>query len=540
MWPKDWRATTWTRLAQPWDIVIVGGGIVGDGGLRAAAQRSWRALLVEQRDFAWGTSSRSSKFVHGGLRYLKDLDFSMAWQSIRGRQALLQAGPGLVTPLDFLLTRHAGGRPGRLGYELALTLYDLFAGRRDYRRFTRAQLRRRIPDLADADLLDSFACTEAQTDDARLTLRVLSEGLAAGGLALNYVRAEAVVREAGRVVGVQLRDQIEGRTARVSAPLVVNATGAWADQLRGQRAEGRLIRPLRGSHLVFPARRLPVADVVSLAHPWDQRPVTIAPWQGVTLVGSTDVDHAGALDDEPRITPAEAAYLMAAVDRAFPALGLTPAEAQASYAGIRPVINTGKRDPSKESRDHVILYDQGLVTVTGGKLTTFQAVAEDVLRSGPGRTAPAARRSAAPALEPLRVEVDLPEPARSRLLGRYGNRAGQVVASARPGDLEFIPGTSALWVELRWAARHEAVMHLEDLCLRRVGLGLLLPEGGKQLLPQVRAICQPELGWDEARWEAEEAAYTTLWNGHYRPPDPALIPEWRAGRPAALAPIEPA
>ncbi len=181
MWPKDWRATTWTRLAQPWDIVIVGGGIVGAGVVRAAAQRSWRALLVEQRDFAWGTSSRSSKFVHGGLRYLKDLDFSMAWQSIRGRQALLQAGPGLVTPLDFLLTRHAGGRPGRLGYELALTLYDLFAGRRDYRRFTRAQLRRRIPDLADADLLDSFACTEAQTDDARLTLRVLSEGLAAGG-----------------------------------------------------------------------------------------------------------------------------------------------------------------------------------------------------------------------------------------------------------------------------------------------------------------------------------------------------------------------
>ncbi len=528
MWPKNWRGESWASLNQKWDLVIVGGGIVGAGILREAARLNLHALLVEQRDFAWGASSRSSKFVHGGLRYLKDLEFGMAWKSIRGRQQLLKDGQGLVEPLDFLLTRHKGGKPGLLGYKLALILYDLLAGHRDHRHYSIEQLRLLAPLLAEEGLIDSFACTEAQTDDARLTLRVLSEGLAAGGLALNYVRAETVLREAGRVVGVRLRDQIEGRTAQVNAPLVINATGAWADQLRRQAADSRLIRPLRGSHLVFAAWRLPVARVISIYHPLDQRPVTIAPWQGVTLVGSTDVDHQGSLDEEPRITPDEVAYLMAAVEYTFPGLGLTLNDVMASYAGIRPVVNTGKTDPSKESRDHVILYDHGLLTVTGGKLTTFQAVAFDVLRTVPGQAVPASIRRDAPALDPVRINLDVPEPARSRLLGRYGNQADEVVGMAQPGDLEFIPGAMVLWVELRWAARYEAVMHLEDLCLRRVSLGLLLPEGGQSLLPQIRAICQPELGWDDARWETEQSNYSALWKQHYSLPDPALIPDWRA------------
>lgn len=526
MWNGNWRSTT--SLDKTWDLVVVGGGIVGAGIMREAARLGLRVLLVEQRDFAWGTSSRSSKFVHGGLRYLKDLDFRLAIESVRGRRKLLNDGHGLVYPLDFLLTRHYGDKPGAIGYEVALTVYDLLAQHWSHRRYSIAQLKQVFPQISEAELLDSFSCAEAMTDDARLTLRVLGEGIAAGGIALNYVRAEKLLRDDNQIVGIQLRDAIDGRVLQVSTHVVVNATGAWVDQLRSQVVDSRVMRPLRGSHLVFPGARLPVTQVLSLNHPVDKRPVTIAPWHTVTIVGSTDLDFHGPLDDEPHITPSEVAYLMAIVEYAFPKLNLSLKDVLACYAGVRPVIDTGKADPSKESRDHMVLYDNGLLTVTGGKLTTFQAVAFDALQAIPRDRMNVSIHRNEPALTPIRVELDLPQPIQARLIGRYGNDAAKVFTIAQDGDLEFVPGTKVLWIELKWAARYEAVEHLDDLMIRRVALGILLPEGGQALLPKVRAIVQPELGWDDARWEAEQAHYCELWTRCYSLPHHELVPDWRA------------
>ncbi len=532
MWDKNWRERVWAELDGGWDIVVIGGGITGAGILREAARLGLRVLLVEQRDFAWGTSSRSSKLVHGGLRYLAHGQLRLTWHSVREREHLLEDGPGLIDPLGFLLATHKGDKPGRWTYSAGLSLYDLMALHWTHKRFNAEEFRMLAPHITAEGLKGGFRYGDAQTDDARLVLRVIREAVADGGVALNYVAAEALLREEGRVVGVRLRDQAMGRSAEARARVVINATGAWADRLRGQVGAPGRIRPLRGSHLLFPAWRLPVAQAVSFLHPVDRRPVFIFPWEGATLVGTTDVDHDHPLDQEPRISPQEVAYLMAAVQHQFPSRGLTLDDVIATFAGVRPVIGTGKEDPSQESREHVIWEEGGLLTVTGGKLTTFRLIALDALRAVRDRLPDLPPvRGDVPVLNPVNVALPggerLDETARRRLLGRYGADAPALVAAAGPGELERIPGTESLWAELRWAARAEGVVHLDDLLLRRLRLGLLLPEGGRALLPRIRRICQPELGWDDARWEAEQAAYLDLWRRHYSLPERERIPDWR-------------
>jgi len=534
MWTGNWREEVWREVERPYDILIVGGGITGAGILREAARLRLRALLVEQKDFAWGTSSRSSKLVHGGLRYLKEGKIGLTRASVSEREHLLAEGPGLIDPLGFLLATYKSDKTGRLVFRAGLTVYDLLALQWSHRYYSPRDFQMLAPHLTAAGLKGGFRYGDAQTDDARLVLRVIAEAVADGATAVNYVAAEQLLRdENGRVHGLILRDQLTNQTASVTARVVVSATGAWADELRGQVGGKARIRPLRGSHLVFPNWRLPVAQAISFLHPIDQRPVMIFPWEGVTLVGTTDVDHARTLDKEPCISPDETAYLLAAVASQFPSLGITLGDVVAAFAGVRPVIGSGKEDPSEESRDHVVWEENGLLTVTGGKMTTFRLIALDALKEV-RHLLPDLPELAdnLPVLNPVDVALlggeQLPEEARRRLLGRYGAAAPALVAAAQAGEQDIIPGTQTLWAELRWAARAEAVSHLDDLLLRRVRLGILLPEGGAALLPRIRAICQTELGWDDGRWQSEQAAYLALVRGCYSVPDAALIPDWRA------------
>jgi glycerol-3-phosphate dehydrogenase len=257
-------------------------------------------------------------------------------------------------------------------------------------------------------------------------------------------------------------------------------------------------------------------------HPRDGRPVFVYPWEGVSLVGTTDVDHAADLQEEAAITPAEVQYLMEALDFQFPRLQLVQDDIVATYAGVRPVIDSGKSDPSKEGRDHAVWLENGLLTVTGGKLTTFRLIAIDALKH------------IAPLLPHWKDSLQLtplfaPHPAlptlpglttqqRQRLQGHYGAHAAAVLAAAQEGELRTVAGTETMWVQLRWAARAEAVVHLEDLLLRRTRLGLLLRGGGVELLPRIRAMCQSELGWSDDRWEAEQVDYLALWQRSYSLP----------------------
>ncbi|MEW6761750.1 MAG: glycerol-3-phosphate dehydrogenase/oxidase [Pseudomonadota bacterium] len=506
-----------------WDLLVIGGGITGAGILLEASRRGLKALLVEQRDFAWGTSSRSSKLVHGGLRYLAEGRLRLTRESVREREALLRDAPGLVEPQGFAFADYGASRRKRRSFLAGLAVYDFLAGRRERHWLDADGFAMLAPNVGHAGLQGGIRYMDAKTDDARLVLRVLDEAREYGAETRNYVAVESLLRTDGRVIGARLRDARSGGGIDVNARVVVNATGAWAGGLAGQGASPRL-RPLRGSHLVIPAWRLPLAQAVSLMHPGDGRPVFAFPWEGVTLVGTTDIDHGQELAREARVTRAEFDYLMAALRAQFPQLDLSGADVVATYAGVRPVLDSGSHGaPSKETREHLVWDEPGLVGVTGGKLTTFRAIALDTL-AHVARQLPHWR----PDLRPQPVFAHrarptgphrIPAALLQRLAGRHGRHAQDLVNAAREGELEFIPGTLTPWAELRWAARTESVHRLEDLLLRRTRLGIQLHEGGAAHLARIRAICQPELGWSDARWDTEQRDYLALWRAHYSPLD---------------------
>jgi glycerol-3-phosphate dehydrogenase len=524
MWQHDWREKIWSALDREWDILIIGGGITGAGILREATRAGLRALLVEQHDFASGTSSRSGKMVHGGLRYLKNAQIKLTIESVRERDRLVREGRGLVTPNAFVLANFRGDNPPAWVFGAGLMIYDTIALKWQHQHLSAERARELVPELASRELIGAYRYFDAQTDDARLVLRVLREAVNAGGVALNYARVENLLREqSGDVAGAALRDVETGRTREIRARVVINATGAWADVLRARGdLQKQHLRKLRGSHLIFPFARLPLTRAVTFLHPRDKRPLYALPWEGVTLVGTTDHDEKN-IETNPAITAQEIVYLMDAVKYVFPTQELTARDIQSTFAGLRPVVDTGNPDPSKESREFVLWEESGLLTVTGGKLTTFRLMAQDALNAARHRL-PNMKR----VIVPQRVLDRLPHDemvrrafspqTRLRLMGRYGADTRAMLDAAREGELERIENLNALWAELRWAARAEGVVHLDDLLLRRVRLGLLLPRGGMDCLKKIRAIAQGELGWDDARWEREEKMYADLWTRCYAIP----------------------
>ena len=276
------QSRTAVKPQGPLDVIVVGGGVNGVGIARDCALRGYRVALVEKNDFAWGTSSRSSKLVHGGLRYLRDFQIGLTRASVRERERLLEEGPGLIDPMGFLLATYKGDRPPGWVFEAGLTVYDLLALRWSHQQYNAHDFQLLAPHITTQGLQGGFRYGDAQTDDARLVLRVIREAVRAGGVALNYAGVEALLCDGDSCVnGACIVDTTDnGRQSEVRARAVINATGAWADHLRGQVGGEPRIRPLRGSHLIFPAWRFPVAQSISFLHPRDQRPVFIFPWEG--------------------------------------------------------------------------------------------------------------------------------------------------------------------------------------------------------------------------------------------------------------------
>lgn len=511
-------------MEKDWDLIVIGGGITGAGVLWEATRLGLKTLLVEQRDFAWGTSSRSAKLVHGGLRYLKEGRIWLTWESVKDRERLLREAPGLVEPLEFLMPIYKGAGPGKMAMKAGLVLYDLMAGKKRHRFLLPGEVASSMPHIEQDGLQGGFRFVDAQVDDARLVLRIIREAVRSGAYAMNYSSVAELNRDArGRVVGVTLEDTETRGTREISASAVINATGAWAERLHQSPEPGKHLRPLRGSHLVFPRAALPVDHAIGLIHPVDRRPVYVLPWEGAVLFGTTDLDHREDLSLEPSITGDEVSYLMECLRAFLPSLPISPADCLSTFAGIRAVLSKGKLAASQESREHVVWVENGLVTVTGGKLTTFYRLAADaVAAAGPFLTGVEKRVQSRPLFSRPTETVDLakslPEHIKIRLFGRYGMDALELLSMASPEDLEPIPHTNTVWAEVPFAARFEQVRHLSDLLLRRVRIGLLTPRGGEDFMERIRALCEPWLPWDSSRWNEEIRRYLGNWKRAYGVP----------------------
>ncbi len=476
------------------DVLILGGGITGAGVALDATLRGYRVALVDQGDFASGTSSASSKLIHGGLRYLEQADFALVYEALRERALLLRNAPHLVRPLLFGLPFYHGMRRPPWQWRLGLTFYDLLAGRGNLGRsrpLSARQLLNRCPNLRRQGLLGGAAYFDAQMDDARLCLEVIRAAAEQGAVVANYVAALGFEFQNGRVAGARLSDRVAGRTLTVRARQVLNATGPWVDRVRRLAGEDApLLRPTKGVHLLLPDSGH--HDALLLLHPRDGRVFFVLPWHG-TLLGTTDTlcDEA---PDALTVTAADVAYLLEGYNHYFND-SFSEREVLSSFAGLRPLLAARAGAPSALSREfRVFVGPSGLLSVAGGKYTTYRHMAEVVTdelgrhlgRRGWCRThqfrlgAPAEpwpaflQRTQAELCDRLGLDV----PTAAHLVERYGRRVGEVVAYLRrPGGLEPVAaGEPELRGEWEYQRAHEMALFPADHLLRRTRLGLLRPE----------------------------------------------------------------
>lgn len=530
--------------SEPWDMLIIGGGITGAGIAREAARRGLAVLLIEQKDFAWGTSSRSSKMVHGGLRYIASGDFKTTLHSVRERERMLNEASGLVNEMHYVMPHYKGKFPPPWIFNNLLRVYDKLAGKHYFKYVKKDAFLSLNPHIKQDKFLGASQFSDAVTDDSRLVMRVLDEAIHDGAHAINYLKAESLItNEQGLVVGATLKDtstEDSGDTYDVQAKVVVSATGAWADTLRMQASKQteqsfhKQIRPSRGSHLVVSQERLPLNQAYTFLHPVDKRAIFVFPWENRTVLGTTDLDHPPLDDTEVGITNVEVDYLLTATNDLFDDVDISRKDVISSWAGVRPLIsdgNDGKRvSPSKEKRDHSVWLDNNLVTVSGGKLTTFRLIALDVLKVCQKLLeldVSATQDNGAYSSQVFSNQTStnpkftaLPPLLQKRLKGFYGLQLDTLLELAHENDLAYIPDSNTIWAEVRFAARYEQVIHLDDLLLRRTRLGLILPDGAMRPLisQRVKKICQQELGWSEQKWQQEADRYQALWQRYYHLP----------------------
>jgi glycerol-3-phosphate dehydrogenase len=526
------------------EVVVIGGGITGAGVALDAASRGYSVALLERDDFAIGTSSRSSKMVHGGLRYLQNFDLGLVREALLERQLLVQLAPHLVYPTPFLVAALGEEKRDRK-VGIGLNMYDVMAttrvgrGRREmrsshdkgedfywspdrHRTIGHDEVLELVPALASRDPHDAYLFYDCQTDDVRLVLTVLGEAERYGAVMLNGAEVVEVTGGRGASSGVAFVESDSGERIEVAADHVVNATGVWADAIRPEVVEEEdvpRIAPSRGTHLVLDARDLPMGSAACIVPAGEGRMIFALPWYGRTLIGTTDNDFDGDTR-HPRPGSDEVEYLLDAAN-AFFGTSLGPGALVGAYAGVRPLISSGDPRKSVDISRKEELYEtsSGMLTITGGKLTTYRRMAKltvDRLVEREGRVAPCRTAEVPLGMEARPADLEAPdgvgEEALAQLAFRYGHAARRVLALARERPelaAPIVPGRPDLLAEVVLAARHEQARSLADVLLRRTRLGILAaPElRDPEARRPIAATMGVELGWSAAQVEAEIAAW---------------------------------
>ncbi|MFS8096561.1 glycerol-3-phosphate dehydrogenase/oxidase [Lentzea alba] len=558
------REDSWQRLgADTFDVVVIGGGVVGVGAALDAATRGLRVALVEARDLASGTSSRSSKLFHGGLRYLEQLEFGLVREALRERELMLnRIAPHLVKPVSFLypLSNRIWERP----YTAAgLFLYDTMGGARSVpgqKHLTRAGALRLVPALKRDALIGGIRYYDAQADDARHTMMVGRTAAHYGAVVRTSTQVVGFLREADRVSGVRVRDVEDGREVDVRAHAVINATGVWTDELQrlsGSRGRFR-VRASKGVHIVVPRDRIVAESGMILRT--EKSVLFVIPWRNHWIVGTTDTDWNLDLA-HPAATKHDIDYILEHVNSVL-ATPLTHDDIEGVYAGLRPLLAGESDSTSKLSREHAVArVSPGLVAIAGGKYTTYRVMGADAVDAAhvdlPGRIQPsitdkvplvgadgyhalvnqADQLAAKHGLHPYRVR---------HLLDRYGSLVHEVLSLAvdNPELLKPIPASpDYLQVEAVYAASHEGAMHLEDVLTRRTRISIEYAHRGVDSAEAVARLIAPVLGWDEDAIKREVEVYNTRVEAErasQTQPDDQAADAVRAAAPEARAQlIEP-
>jgi glycerol-3-phosphate dehydrogenase len=510
------------------DVVVVGGGVTGAGAALDAASRGLSVALVEARDLASGTSSRSGKTLHGGLRYLQQLNFSLVRQAAHERNLLVSTlAPYLAHPTRFLIPLEIP-LISRGFYGAGVALYDLMGGLSTplprHRHLGRARTLRTMPALRPDRVRGGIQYSDAIVDDARLTMVLARTAAANGAVVITGAPVTGMTRSGGRVTGVSVRDTETGDEFDIAAGVVINAAGVWAEDVQELGGEsGVRMRPAKGIHLVVPADRIEsatgliakTADSVLVVRPWAQGRF----W----IIGTTDTPYSEGRDD-PTATQTDVDYLLGEIN-GWLTRPLGEADVLSTYAGLRPLVTGGAKSTAQLSRDHSVLDGpDGLVTVVGGKYTTYRAMAKDAVQHAIaqlGIPVPDSQTARMPlvgvgAVGPASfAEGDL-----LRLGERYGSLLGELDGMVRVdptlADL-LVPGEPTLGVEVAYAASHEGGRGLDDVLTRRTHIAMETADHGAAAAPAAARILGPILGWDNARTTAETEKYLALIEGrkHY-------------------------
>ena len=524
-----YRADAWKRLAaKQFDVLVIGGGITGAGVALDASTRGLTTALVEQRDFSSGTSSRSSKLFHGGLRYLEQMNFDLVREALRERELMLsRLAPHLVRPVSFLypLTSRGWERP----YVTAgLTLYDTMGGTRSvprHKQLTRTGALKLAPGLRSDSLTGALLYYDAQADDARHTLTTVRTAASYGATVLSSARVVDLLRAGERIIGAVVEDVETGSRVDVRASVVINCTGVWTDDIQTMAGgRGRFhVRASKGVHIVVARDR--INSETGLILRTEKSVLFVIPWGTHWIIGTTDTEW--DLDRaHPAATRADIDYILEHINSVLK-VPLTYEDIQGVYAGLRPLLAGESEDTSQLSREHAVARPQpGLISIAGGKYTTYRVMAEDAIDAArediggdvPGSVTefiPLVGAEGYPALvnqvDRLARQQDLPPWRITHLLERYGSLVGELfaLASADRRLYEPLPGAEGyLKVEMLYGATHEGALHLDDLLTRRARISIETPSRGVDSARPTAELVADALGWDAARMETEVAAYT--------------------------------
>ena len=522
---------------QTFDVLVVGGGITGTGIARDAALRGLKVALVEKLDFAAGTSSKSSKLVHGGLRYLEHAEFALVFESVNERKRLMKLARHLVRPLPFLVTNYKGDKRFLATLALGLWIYDalcFFGNYRNHVTYGAKKTMKLEPTLKSQGLNGGILYYDCLTDDARLTLECALDAQSLGAVVLNHVKAGKLLRAAdGRVQGAVVEDIETGTTVEVRSKVVINATGPWSDEVRALAGEPRILKPTKGIHIVVDAARLPVKHALMMNSPRDKRAVFCIPWGlGRTVVGTTDTFFDGSPDKlEP--TKEDVTYLLETANSYFPQASLVEDDVLSTWSGLRPLLKPDDEGAgaSAVSREHEIYDSPGFVTIAGGKLTTFRLMAAQVVDKAITQLDVTTRSTTATrplpgsqgldgtdeALAQLAKSLEgkgLPEGGPEYLAGEYGTRAPLLLERAAADGLERLdPELPSIFAQVDLAIDDEFARTLDDVLSRRIPLILRARDQGLGIAPKVAERMAAKLGWSKERTERELTHYRAVVNG---------------------------